>query len=151
MKIITKNKKAFFDYQVLHKIEAGIALTGNEVKSLRAGHVNLTGSFATFKGSELFLVNANISVYSHAAEKDESATSRSRKLLLHKKELMKLIGQISQKGLTLVPLMLYFSPKGLVKVEIGLCKHKKAQGKKQALKERDIKRDTDRELKNLKK
>lgn len=150
MKIISKNKKAYFDYEVLDKIEAGIVLTGSEVKSLRAGHIALTGSFATFHQGELFLINAKISTYSHAYDKSEDASSRSRKLLLHKKELDRLFGQVSQKGITLVPLIIYFNQKGLVKVEIGLCKHKKAEGKKQAIKERDIKRDTDRELKKYK-
>lgn len=147
MKIISKNKKAYFDYEVLDKIEAGIVLTGSEVKSLRAGHIALTGSFATFHEGQLFLINAKISTYSHAYDKSEDASTRSRKLLLHKKELDRLFGQVSQKGITLVPLIIYFNQKGLVKVEIGLCKHKKAESKKQAIKERDIKRDTDRELK----
>ncbi len=148
MKIITKNKKAFFDYEVLDKIQAGIVLTGDEVKSLRAGNVNLTGSFATIHNGELFLLNCHISQYEKAYKKDEELSKRSRKLLVHKKELNRLIGDISCKGVTLVPLMLYFNPRSKVKVEIGLCKHRKAAGKKQLLKERDIKRETSRELKN---
>lgn len=150
MKIVAQNKKAFFDYEVLDRIEAGIVLTGSEVKSLRAGHLSLAGSFATFHDGELFLINANISVYSHSFDKDEKAATRSRKLLLHKSELHKLYGQISQKGITLVPLKVYFNEKGLAKVDIGLCKHKKAASKKQSIKERDIKRDTDRVIKSLK-
>lgn len=147
MKIITQNKKAYFDYEVHDSIEAGIVLNGGEVKSLRAGHVSLIGSFAVFHEGELFLLNANITPYSHAYDKSDKEATRSRKFLLHRKELVRLVGQISQKGITLVPLKIYLSDKGLIKVEIGLCKHKKAAGKKQALKERDIKRDTDRELK----
>lgn len=150
MKIIAQNKKAFFDYEVLDKIEAGIVLTGAEVKSLRAGHLVLTGAFATFHDGELFLINAKISTYSHAYDKADDSSTKSRKLLLHKKELDRLFGQVSQKGITLVPLKVYFNNKGLVKVEIGLCKHKRAASKKQAIKERDIKRDTDREIKNYK-
>ena len=148
MKIISKNKKAFFDYQVLDTIEAGIVLTGDEVKSLRAGHINLTGSFATITKGELFLLNCHITPYDKAYRKDEDLASRTRKLLVHRKELNKLIGEVSQKGITLVPLKIYFNPKSKVKVEVGLCKHKKAAGKKQFLKEKDIKRETDRELKN---
>ena len=150
MKIIIKNKKAFFDYEVLDKMEAGIVLTGDEVKSLRAGHVNLTGAFANIHQGELYMVNCHITPYDKAYKKDEDLAKRSRKLLIHKKELNKLIGDISRKGLTVVPLLIYFNKKSKVKVEIGLCKHRKASGKKQMLKERDIKRETDRELKNYK-
>lgn len=147
MKIITQNKKARFDYEVHDTFEAGIVLTGDEVKSLRAGHVNLTGSFAVVTQGELFLLNCHITPYEKAYKKDEELASRSRKLLVHKRELNKLVGEISQKGVTLVPLKLYFNEKSKVKVEVGVCKHKKAVGKKQALRERDIKRETDRELK----
>lgn len=147
MKIITQNKKARFDYEVHDTFEAGLVLTGDEVKSLRAGHVNLTGSFAVVTQGELFLLNCHITPYEKAYKKDEELASRSRKLLVHKRELNKLVGEISQKGVTLVPLKLYFNEKSKVKVEVGICKHKKAAGKKQALRERDIKRETDRELK----
>lgn len=150
MKIITKNKKAFFDYEILDKIQAGIVLSGDEVKSLRAGNVNLTGSFATIHDGELFLLNCHISQYDKAYKKDDELSKRSRKLLVHKRELTRLIGDISCKGITLVPLILYFNPRSKVKVEIGLCKHRKAAGKKQLLKERDITRETSRELKNYK-
>lgn len=149
MKIITKNKKALFDYQVLDKLEAGLVLTGDEVKSLRAGKISLNGSFATFHQNELFLLNANISTYSHAYQVNEANNTRSRKLLLHKKEITRLIGEVSQKGVTLVPLMLYFNARSKVKVELGVCRHKKAAGKKQDLIERDINRETARDLKNL--
>src|SRR5437868_4817221 len=106
MKIITQNKKAFHDYDILDKIEAGIVLTGNEVKSARAGHVNLTGSFAVAKNGELFLLNAHITPYAYAYIKEE-VNDRSRKLLLNKKELNRLIGDISRKGVTLIPLKMY--------------------------------------------
>jgi len=145
MKVITKNKKAFFDYNILDTIEAGIVLTGDEVKSLRAGKVSLAGAFATVHDGELFLINCNITHYSHAYEKKEDTSKRSRKLLLHRKEINRIIGDISKKGITIVPLKLYFK-KGRVKVELGICKHKKAPDKKQALKERDIRRETEREL-----
>ncbi|HSW75539.1 MAG TPA: SsrA-binding protein SmpB [Candidatus Saccharimonadales bacterium] len=149
MKIIVQNKKALFDYDISYTVEAGVVLTGDEVKSLRAKRGSLNGSFATVKGNELFLLNCNIPTYSHAYMKDEDSVTRSRKLLLHRKELNKLIGDISQKGITVIPLKIYFNEKGRVKIELGVGKHRKAEGKKQLLKERDIKRETQRELKNL--
>ena len=148
MKIIVQNKKALFDYDISYTVEAGVVLTGDEVKSLRAKRGSLNGSFATVKGNELFLLNCNIPTYSHAYMKDEDSVTRSRKLLLHRKELNKLIGDISQKGITVVPLKIYFNEKGRVKIELGVGKHRKAEGKKQLLKERDINRETQRELKN---
>lgn len=147
MKIITQNKKALFDYHILDKIEAGIVLFGDEVKSLRAGHINLTGSFAVITEGELWLLNASISAYSHAYSKEANPT-RTRKLLIHKKELARLIGDIARKGITVVPLKVYFNDKGKVKVELGIAKHKNAANKKQSIMERDIKRETARELKN---
>jgi SsrA-binding protein len=149
VKIITKNKKAYFDYQILDKLEAGIVLTGDEVKSLRAGAVNLTGSFATIHNGEMFILNCNITPYSNAYQKDEEKAKRSRKLLLHRKEIEQLVGDISCKGIVIVPLMLYFNEKSKIKVELGLCKHKKSADKRQSLKEKDIKRDASRELKHI--
>jgi len=148
MKIVAQNKKAFHDYEILDKLEAGIVLTGDEVKSLRAGRVSLVGSFATVKAGELFLTNCTINPYKHAYAKEDLST-RSRKLLLHKRELNKLVGDVSQKGITIIPLKIYFNKKNIAKVELGICKHKKAAGKRQALKERDIKRQTARELKDV--
>jgi SsrA-binding protein len=147
MKLITKNKKAFFDYEVLDTIEAGVVLTGDEVKSLRAGNVNMVGSFATFHDGELQIINLHITPYEKAFRQDAASASRSRTLLLHKKQLARLYGQVSQKGVTLVPLSLYFNDKSRVKVELGICKHKKAPSKKKELKERDLDRQTRRELK----
>ena len=147
MKIIAQNKKAFHEYTILDRLEAGIVLTGNEVKSIRAGHVSLLGSYATIHNGELFLLNCNISPYKQAfMKKDEDAT-RSRKLLLHKSEVAKLAGQIAQKGITIVPLKVYLSKRGLIKIELGIAKHKNMADKKKTLKERDIKRETARELK----
>lgn len=147
MKVIAQNKKAFFDYEILDRLEAGVVLNGDEVKSLRAGRVSLTGSFATFKGNELYLTNCNISLYPQAYQKQEELTTRSRKLLLHRRQLMKLIGDMSTKGITLIPLKIYFNEKSKVKIELGVAKHKKAAGQKQAIRERDIKRETEREIK----
>ena len=146
MKLVAQNKKAFHDYDILDRFEAGIVLTGDEVKSLRAGKVSLVGAFATIKQSELFLNNCNVNVYTMAYQKDDEAATRARKLLVHRKELNKLIGQIAQKGVTVVPLKIYFNEKNIAKVELGIAKHKKAEGKKQALKERDLKRETSREI-----
>ncbi|MBA2307373.1 SsrA-binding protein SmpB [Candidatus Dependentiae bacterium] len=146
MKIIAQNKKAFYEYDILERLEAGIVLTGNEVKSVRAGQVSLIGSFAAPHKAELFLINAMISPYSHAYSKGEEEGRKSRKLLLHKRELTRLFGDISRKGITVVPLKLYINQKGMVKVELGVAKHKKAHGIKEAIKERDIERETRREL-----
>ena len=148
MKVMAQNKKAFHDYDILDRWEAGIVLSGDEVKAIRAGHVTLLGSYATFHKNELFLLNATITPYSHAYSKSEEHAKRTRKLLLSRRELQKLIGEISRKGITAIPLKMYITDKGRIKVEIGLAKHKKAHGIKQELKERDIARETRRELKD---
>lgn len=146
MKVVAQNKKALFDYEILDRLEAGIVLSGDEVKSLRAGKVSLIGSFATMHDSQLFLINCNITPYTQAfAAKKEDAT-RSRKLLLKRKEINRLIGDISRKGITIVPLKIYFNDRNFAKVELGIAKHKKAASKKESIKERDIKRETSREL-----
>jgi SsrA-binding protein len=147
MKIVAQNKKATFDYEILDRIEAGIVLTGDEVKSLRAGKVSLIGSLATMHDGQLFLINCNITPYAQAFKtaKKEDAT-RSRKLLLNRREINRLIGDISRKGITIVPLKIYFNNRNYAKVELGIAKHKKAASKKESIKERDIKRETSREL-----
>lgn len=146
MKIVAQNKKALFDYEILDRLEAGIVLTGDEVKSLRAGKVSLVGSFATMHDGQLFLINCNITPYTQAyAVKKEDAT-RSRKLLLNRREINRIIGDISRKGVTIVALKIYFNDRNYAKVELGLAKHKKAANKKESIKERDIKRETSREL-----
>ena len=146
MKIITTNKKAFHDYEIQQKFEAGIVITGDEVKSLRQGNVSLVDSYATVHKGEINLLNCYIASYSHAYSKADKSR-RTRKLLLHKKEIAKLIGDISRKGLTLIPLKMYFNKKGLAKIELGLAKHKKAHSKKRELREKDIKRQAEREIK----
>ena len=146
MKIITKNRKAFHNYEIKETMEVGIALTGDEVKSLRQGNVSLVDAFATIHDGELFLLNCYIAPYSHAYSKDDKSRV-SRRLLLHRKEINKLVGDISRKGLTLVPLKMYFGNRGYVKIELGLAKHKKAASKKRELREKDIKRETQREVK----
>ena len=147
MKILSQNKKAFHDYDILEKIEAGIVLTGDEVKSLRAGNVSLIGAFAAIRNGEMTLVNCRIAPYEKAYQKDEEAAIRSRILLLHKRQILKLVGEIAQKGVTVIPLMFYLNDKSKVKVQVGIAKHKKAPSKKKELKERDIKRETSRAMK----
>ena len=146
MKVIAQNKKAFHDYDILERMEAGLVLTGDEVKSLRAGHASLQGSFATVTRGELYLINCNITPYARAYAKSEDAAKRSRKLLLNKKELMRLVGDISRKGITIIPLSIYFNDRNIAKVELGIAKHKKAASRKAEIKERDIQREARREI-----
>lgn len=147
MKIITQNKKAFFDYEIFDRIEAGIVLCGDEVKSLRAGHANLTGSFAHIYDGNVTLINCHIAPYSHAYSKKDEDTKKSRRLLIKKRQINQLVGEISRKGVILIALKLYFNDKGKVKVEIGVGKHKKKREQKEQIKERDIQRETRKELK----
>jgi len=139
-KLIASNKKAFHDYFVLEKFEAGIALTGTEVKSLREGRVNFKDSYVEVKGTEAFLHGAHISPYSHG-NRENHEPERTRKLLLHKREIEKLTGQITEKGLTVVPLRLYFKG-GRVKAEIAVVRGKKLYDKR----ETEKKKEADREL-----
>ncbi len=148
MNSLATNKKALFDYIIIETIEAGIVLTGNEVKAIRSGLVNLTGSFATIHGGELFLTNCHIGAYSHAhlVQKDQD-TRRSRKLLVTKRELHKIIGHISKKGLTAVPLQLYSNERGYLKIALGIARHKNAPERKEELREKDLAREARREMK----
>lgn len=147
-KLICKNKKARFDYEILKTMEAGIVLTGNEIKSIRLGHVNLKDSFAKINiNNEVMLSNMFIGNYqlSHIVSKQDERASR--KLLLHKYEIRKLKQQIDQERLTLVPLSLYFKY-NRVKVELALCRGKRVHDKRQAIKERDVKREMYKAIKN---
>lgn len=146
MKILSSNKKAFHDYLINERIEAGIVLVGDEVKALRKSLVNLTGSFAVIRNNEAFLLNCYIGTYSHAFRKNEEETRRTRKLLLSKREISRLGGAISKKGITIIPLSLYLNDKGRIKVELGIATHKKAHQRKEAIRERDIARETRREV-----
>lgn len=146
MKEITRNKKAYFDYQIFETIEAGVVLKGDEVKSLRKKQVSLADAFATIHEGQVNLINCYIAPYSHAYSKTDTSR-RSRRLLLSRKEINRLIGDVSRKGRTLIPLRMYFNNKGLVKVEIGIAKHKKAVDKKREIRERDIRREAAREIK----
>lgn len=145
MKIIAINKRARFDYHILETLEAGLVLTGDEVKSIRAGHVSLCDSYATGAGGTISLLNCYIGPYSHAYEKSDTSR-RTRTLLLHKKEVNKLLGAISRKGLTIIPLRLYFSARGYIKIELGLAQHKNTVDKRDDIRKRDIARETRREL-----
>lgn len=144
MKILALNKKAKLDYQVLETYEAGILLSGPEVKSAKLGQISLKGSYVTLKENEAWLLNCHISPYKKAALKEYDPT-RTRKLLLHKKEINSLIGKLKQKGLTLIPLRVY-TTKGLVKIEIGLCKGKRKYEKRELIKKQEAKRKMQRAL-----
>lgn len=135
-KIVSKNKKAFHDYAIEQTFEAGIVLSGPEVKSLRAGRVNLRDGYAQLKGGEVFLYNVHISPYSYATHVEQDPL-RARKLLLHRHEIRKLIGKLHEKGIALIPLKIYFIGNGKAKVEMALAKGKKLYDKRAALKERE--------------
>lgn len=145
--MISQNKKAYHDYHILEKIEVGIVLSGDEVKSIRAGQVSLVGAFASIRNGEMMLVNCRVAPYEKAYQKDEELAARSRVLLLHKRQILRLLGEIAQKGITVVPLCIYFNAKSKIKLELGVAKHKDAPSKKKDLKERDIRRETDRDMK----
>ena len=146
-KIIAQNKKAWHDYFVDEKYEAGIALFGTEVKSIRAGAVNLKDSYCSIKNGELFMVGAHISPYEKGNIFNREPR-RERKLLMHKREIMKINGMLTQKGYTLIPLSLYFSGKN-VKVELGLCRGKKLYDKRDSIAAKEVNREIDRKMKEF--
>jgi SsrA-binding protein len=142
---VATNRKAFHDYFVEETVEAGIALQGTEVKSLRLGLANLTDSYAIVKNEEMYLLNANISPYTHGNIMNHEPL-RTRKLLLHKEEIRKITWKVSQKGFTLIPLKIYFV-RGKAKVLIGLAKGKKSYDKRETIKEKESKREVERVVK----
>jgi len=144
--IVTKNRKAFHDYFIQETYEAGLMLVGTEVKSLREGKANLKESYALIKDGEIFLLNCHISHYSHGNIENHDPL-RTRKLLLHKKEISKLWAKTSQQGLTLIPLKIYFK-NGKAKVEIGLAKGKRQYEKRDSIKAREAKREIERHMKS---
>lgn len=148
MKIITVNKSASFEYFIEEKYEAGIVLEGNEIKSLREGAVNMNDSFCFIRGNTVSVKNMHIARYDKSDAFSLADTRRDRKLLLRKSEIAKIAGKINRQGYTLVPLKLYFKG-ALVKVEVALCRGKHTYDKKQAIAARDVKRQTDREIKNV--
>lgn len=146
MKTIAYNRYATYEYFILEKYEAGIALEGAEVKSLRAGNCNLKDSFCFIRDGQLTLKNAHIAVYDKAGAFSTKDSKRDRKLLMHRCEIDKIVGKINEKGYTLIPLSLYFSG-SLVKVEVALCKGKQSFDKKRAIAEKDEKRALERQIK----
>ena len=146
-RLIAQNRKAFHDYFVVEKYEAGIALFGTEVKSLRLGQVNLKDSYCSVKDGELFVLGMHISPYEKGNIFNREPR-RERKLLMHKKEIMKINGMLTQKGYTLVPLSLYFSGKN-VKVELGLCRGKKLYDKRDSIAAKEVNREIDRKMKEF--
>ena len=143
---ITENRKAKFNYEIKEKIQAGIILTGTEVKSLRLGKASISESYASDTNGKLFLINSNIPMY-EAANNFNHEPTRQRELLVSKKERNKLLGLIKKEGVTLVPLSLYFNNKGLAKIDIGIAKGKKKEDKRESIKLRDWNRQKSRILK----
>jgi SsrA-binding protein len=139
-RVIATNRKALFNYDVLERAEAGVELRGTEVKSIREGGLNFRDSYVEFRGGQMFLVGARIGPYSHGNLQNHPE-GRERRLLLHKREILKLGGRATEKGLTLVPLRAYFT-RGRVKLEIGLARGKRAHDKRETLKRKDLERET---------
>ena len=146
IKVVCQNRKAYHDYFIDETMEAGIVLVGTEVKSLRLGMANLKDSYARVKDSELFLVNTHISPYKQADRFTQPEPDRTRKLLLHKQEISKLIGKTKEKGYTLVPTKIYFK-NGRAKVEIALAKGKKLFDKREAIKKKTVEREMEKAVK----
>ena len=146
MSILARNKRAVFDYKLLDKYKAGIVLTGQEVKSIKTGHISLKGSFVTLKKNELYLTNATIPPYKHAGELKDYDPTHSRKLLLKKSEIKSLIGKIHVQGLTLVPIQVY-TKKRLIKLKFAVAQGKKQYDKREDMKKRESQRKIKRTLK----
>jgi SsrA-binding protein len=144
VKSVANNKKAFHDYEILDKFECGIVLTGSEVKAIRQGRVNLKDGFVKIIRGEMFLFNVHITHLSTTNSYFAPDEKRDRKLLAHKKDILKLDAKVAQDGLSIVPLSLYFNHKNLVKVQCGLGKGKKLYDKRETLKKKDMQRDIDR-------
>lgn len=147
MTTLAFNRRAGYDYELLDRYEAGLILSGSEVKSIKTGHISLKGSFVTFKGEELFLTNANIPLYKFAGNLKNYDPTRPRKLLIKKSEIKSLIGR-KASGLTLVPIRVY-TKKRFIKLEFALAKGKKKFDKRQDIAKKEAKRKTERTLKNL--
>ena len=146
MKIVVQNKKARHDYAILETLEAGIALRGTEVKSLREGRANLRDSYAIIQNGEVMLRGLHISPYSHTSDRALDPL-RDRKLLINRSEIRKLVGKVNEKGMTLVALKVYFNERGIAKVELGLAKGKRTHDKRDSIAERDARREMDRAMK----
>ena len=144
--VVSENRRARFDYELTEHFEAGLALQGTEVKSLRSGKATLGESYAGESGGEMWLFNANIPIYT-AGNRFNHEPKRARKLLLKKREIGRLVGAVQKEGMTIVPIKLYFDSRGIAKLEIAVAKGKKSHDKRQATKERDWQRDKARILK----
>jgi len=145
MGVLAENKKAYFNYQILEKLEAGISLIGQEVKSIKSRRINLAGSYVILKNSEVYLVGANVPPYQPKNIPPDYNPERARKLLLKKSEIKYLIGKVKQKGLTLVPLRVY-PKRGKIKLEFGIARGKKKVDKRELIKKREIEREIRRAL-----
>lgn len=146
VRTFAQNRKARRDFHIEETLEAGIALLGSEVKSVREGRVNLRDSYAQFKEDELWLVGVHISPYSHGSSFNHEPL-RERKLLVHRRELMRLKGKVAERGFTLVPLSIYLSERGRIKVELGLARGKPQRDRRRELQERDVQRELERAMK----
>ena len=146
-KVVAENRRSRFDYFVDERVEAGIALTGTEVKSLRHGEGSIAEAYATVEGEEVWLINSHIPEYSHGNRLNHQPR-RARKLLLKGREISKLQGAVGRQGLTLIPLSIYFNSRGRAKVELALARGKKVHDKRETVKERDWKREQQRLLRN---
>lgn len=146
MKLAASNRRAFADYSILDTVEAGIILTGTEVKSIRDGGANLKGSYAQIDRGEVFLHDCHVSPY-ESGNRYNPDPIRKRKLLLHRTEIMRLQGKVAEKGLTLIPLKLYFNDRGKAKIELGLARGKREYDKKERIKEREVQREMERSVK----
>jgi len=145
MKVFAENRKAYFNYEILEKFEAGMVLTGQEVKSIKSGRINLAGSYVMLKNSEVYLIGANVPPYQPQNAPTDYDPSQSRKLLLNKKEINYLIGKSAERGLTLVPLKVYTKNRR-IKLEFGLGKGKKKFDKRETIKKREVEREIERYL-----
>src|SRR3989344_5068104 len=145
MKIFSENKKGYFDYNILETFEAGVVLFGQEVKSIKTGHINLSGSYVAINNGEVYLTGVKVPPYQPNNAGADYNESRQRKLLLNKKEINYLLGKSAQKGFSLIPLKIY-EKHGRIKLEFGLAKGKKKYDKKEKIKKRDIEREVNREL-----
>jgi len=145
-----ENKRAFFDYEIIEKTEAGMALFGSEVKSLREGGADLSGAYARIDDNECWLVGCNISPYKQAGVRNHEPL-RKRKLLLHKRQIKKIHGKLQQRGFTLVPLRIYFSDKGLAKIELAIARGKRQYDKRDKITKRQQKSDIDKSMRKYRK
>jgi len=146
MKPLAENKKAYFNYEILDRFQAGISLIGQEVKSIKSGRINLAGSFVVLRGEEAYLVGANVPAYQPKNAPRDYDPERSKKLLLRKAEIKKLIGKCKERGLTLVPLRVY-AIKGRIKIEFGVAKGRKKIDKRELIRKRETEREIEKQLK----